>query len=363
MLGNDQRNSHVKLPIRSMWYVFLWATLCLLGSCRLAAPALEPIAVPMPDIALDCHGIDRELVFAGFGWYSAQIHNHIAARILQKGFGCEFTDLPGSTSPLTQALVRGDIDISMEIWLHDAPQIYRDAATTGDVVDLGLNMTAVEYSFLVPRYVIEGDVERGIEPLAPNLSSVADLPGYASVFQDPEHPNKGRYYNCIISWRCAMINTDKLSTYGLNDYFIDFSADNSEALTSSLAAAYEKGEPWLGFYWGPTWVLGSFDMVAIKEPEYSDDCWVDGDHGCAYPTYPVNVVISKGFSELASEAMLDFLRAYEVDQLLMSELLAYRKENDAEAAAVARHFLANRPEVWTMWVPDEVANRVRASLN
>ena len=46
------------------------------------------------------------------------------------------------------------------------------AAADGTVLDLGLNMEASEMSFLVPRYVIEGDPERGIEPMAPDLKSV-----------------------------------------------------------------------------------------------------------------------------------------------------------------------------------------------
>ena len=188
MLENVQRKSRVRLPVRSIWRVFLGAILCLLASCRLASTAPEQVAP-------DCNGIDRAIVFAGLDWASAQIHNHIAARILQEGFGCKFTDVPGTL--LVQELVRGDIDVSMEIWVRTAPEIYREAASTGDVVDLGLNMSAVEYSFLVPRYVIEGDAERGIEPLAPELRSVDDLLGYASVFQDPEQPDKGRYHNCV----------------------------------------------------------------------------------------------------------------------------------------------------------------------
>ena len=31
--------------------------------------------------------------------------------------------------------------------------------------------------------------------------------------------------------------------------------------TASMAAAYEKGEAWLGYYWGPTPLLGSYDMM------------------------------------------------------------------------------------------------------
>ena len=318
---------------------------------------------PTSEVALDCNGVDRAIVFAGLDWNSDRINNHIAGRILQDGFGCKFEDTPGSTVPLIQGLVRGEIDIFMEVWVNSVPDTYREAITTGDVVDLGLNMSAVEHSFLVPRYVIEGDATRGIQPMAPDLHAVADLPRYSSVFQDSEQPGQGLYHNCIVGWQCEQINTDKLATYGLDVSFTNFRPENVAELHTSLSTAYERGDPWLGYYWGPAWVLGSFDMVAITEPEYSDDCWVDGNRGCAFPTSPVNVAISKGFSELAAEPMLDFLRAYEMDQLLMSDLLAYMRDENTDAANVARYFLSSKSDVWTKWVSDEVADRIKASLN
>ena len=259
--------------------------------------------------------------------------------------------------------MRGDIDINMEIWFNTAPEMYHEGAEAGDVLDLGLNMNAGEFAFLVPRYVIEGDADRGIAAMAPDLKSVDDLPMYASVFEDPEQPGMGRFYNCIIGWQCELINNDKMATYGLDEHFTNFRPGTSAALAASLSGAYEKGEAWLGYYWGPTWVLGTYDMVVLEEPAYSDDCWVEGDRGCTWPPSIVNVAVSKDFAEAASEEMVEFLRAYEMDQLLVSELLAYMRENDVEAIDAARYFLENRADIWTAWVSDDVAARVQDSLN
>ena len=186
------------------------------------------------EITIDCNGVDRAIVFAGLDWDSAQISNHIAGRILQDGFGCKFQDVPGSVE-LIQGLVRGEIDIMMEVWVNTAPDTYREAISSGDVVDLGLSMIAREYSFLVPRYVIEGDAERGIQPMAPDLRAVADLPRYSSVFQDPEQPGQGVYHNCIVGWNCEQINTDKLATYGLDTFFTNFRPETAPELITNLA--------------------------------------------------------------------------------------------------------------------------------
>ena len=76
---------------------------------------------------------------------------------------------------------------------------------------------------------------------------------------------------------------------------------------------------------GPTWVLGKYDMVVLEEPAYSDECWVEGDRGCSWPPSIVNVSVSKAFADSASPEMVEFLRAYEMDQILVSQLLAYMR--------------------------------------
>jgi glycine betaine/proline transport system substrate-binding protein len=44
-------------------------------------------------------------------------------------------------------------------------------------------------------------------------------------------------------------------------------------------------------------------------------------------------------------------------------MLAYMRDSEASAAAAARYFLETRADVWTAWISDEVANRVRKALN
>ena len=337
------------------------STRFLVGLLAMVLAAPFAVAEAAQEESDACNGISRDLVFAGLDWGSAQLHNHIAGQILQAGFGCSYTDIPGSTIPMVQGLVRGDIDINMEIWFNTAPEMYHEASAAGDVLDLGLNMNAAEMSFLVPRYVIEGDPERGIAPMAPDLKSVSDLPMYAELFKDPEQPDKGRYYNCIIGWQCELTNNKKMAAYGLEDHYTNFRPGAAPALDASMAAAYEKGEAWLGYYWGPTPLLGTYEMVPLEEPEWSQECW-DGDRGCAFQPSIVNVAVSKEFVDLASDDMVEFLRAYEVDQMLVSAYLAQQGSTQAEWDEVAREFLENEMGVWTAWVSDAVASRIQSAL-
>lgn len=311
-------------------------------------------------LAPDCAALGRKIVFAGFNWESAQLHNAIARHVLEKGFGCETEDIPGATVPMMQGLARGDIDVYMELWANNAPEIYYEAEADGRIIDLGHSSTAME-AWFVPRYVIEGDSERDIEPIAPDLKAVSDLPKYAELFSDPEEPKKGRFYNCVIGWQCEAVNNEKFVAYGLEDSFTNFKPGEGAALDSEIESLYRQGKPLVTYYWGPTWILGSFDMVALEEPEYSDECW-EKDKGCAYPTGVINIAVSKDFNEQAPTEVIKFLTAYELDQQIVSDLLSYIHIEEVEVTQAVANFFENQPELWTTWVSDEVAELVKNSL-
>ena len=47
---------------------------------------------------------------------------------------------------------------------------------------------------------------------------------------------------------------------------------------------------------------------------------------------------------------------------LVSEGLAYMRDNEVEAPEAAVWFLQEKEDVWTQWVPEDVAEKVKASL-
>lgn len=317
----------------------------------------------------DCGGYNRNIVFGEQDWDSAQVHNAIARHILKEGFGCRTSVIPGSTIPMQQGTIRGDIDVLMEVWQDNIPEFLPPALESGEIVDLGINFGDGQQGWFVPRYLIEGDSERDIEPVAPDLESVTDIAQYAELFRDPEQPDKGRFYNCIIGWVCEEINTAKLEAYGLSELFTNFRPGTGVALTSSMEGAFLRGEPWFGYYWGPTWVLGKLDMVQLEEPEYTDECWEhlnenleDPDEACAYPTSIVTIVVNGEFAEDVAPEVIEFLREYRTDSAQVSGLLAYMQETDALPEEAAMHFLETETDQWSQWLPAEVAERVQASL-
>jgi len=300
------------------------------------------------------------LVFSDLGWDSAQVHNRIAAFILEHGYGYGAEYVAGDTIPMFAGLERGDIDITMEIWVDNQQPAYDNAIAAGKVVDLGANFPDSWQGWLVPTYMIKGDPARGIKATTPDLKSVMDLPKYKDVFKDPEDPNKGVFYSCIAGWGCEKINEDKFAAYKLNDTFNLFLPGSGAALVASMAGAYKKGEPWVGYYWAPTWVLGTYDMTPLDEPAY-DKAIFESTVKCAYPAVAVNIAVHSSMMEKAPE-VVEFLKKYETTQDMANKFLAFMTAEEADTQAAAEWFLKEYEDVWTGWVSSDIAAKVKKAL-
>jgi len=302
----------------------------------------------------------KTLVFADLNWDSAQVHSRIAAFIIENGYGYKTEYIPGGTIPLWAGLTRGDVDINMECWVDNQQEAYDKGIAAGKVIDLGSNFPDSWQGWLVPTYVVKGDSKRGIKPMAPGLKSIDDLPKYWKLFKDAEDPGKGRFYSCIPGWECEKINEKKFKAYGLDKHYNIFLPGSDAALNGSMAAAYKKGKPWFGYYWAPTWVLGKLDMTPIEEPAYDKKLW-DASYACAYPSVRVNIVVNSGMQERAPE-ILAFLKKYETTQAMANKFLAYMQDEKADTQSAALWFFRNYEDLWTGWVPKNVAKKVKAAL-
>lgn len=311
------------------------------------------------------------ITFGDYGWDSIQVHNRIAAFIIENGMGYPVKYVQGETIMLNTALIQakgGEApNVNMESWEENWQELYneglakgKDPKTDEGFVNLGSNFPNSVQGWYVPRYVVEGDAERDIQPMAPDLKSVYDLPKYWKLFQDPEDPSKGRFYSCLPGWGCAEVNKEKFKAYGLGEYYNIMQPGSGPALAGSMVTAYKRGKPWLGYYWAPTWVLGKLDMLQLEEPEFDKEIW-ETTKACEYPAVKCDILVHKSLPEEAPDVVA-FLKNYETTLEITNKFLAYMQDNKASTEEAALWFLKNYEDLWTEWVPSDVVAKVKAAM-
>ncbi len=308
--------------------------------------------------------IDRPVVFAGLDWDSNAFHTDVARFIVENGYNFKTDAIPGSTIPLMGGLAKGNIDVMMEVWTNNVVEAWDKGVKAGKLIDLGTNFNDAVQAWYVPKYLVEGD-----DAPAKGLKAVTDLPKYKELFKDPEEPEKGRFYNCIAGWSCEDTNTKKLASYGLEEHFINFRPGTGAALGAAIESSIKRKKPIVFYYWGPSWIMGKYgdQMVQLEEAAYDEATWNTFKNSeepkptTAYPLTDVHVGANKKFTESAPQ-LTAFLKNYRTTSAQASEALDYMRTNDADAKATAVRFLKNNEAIWTKWVSEDVAKRVKAAL-
>ncbi|MGE4527483.1 MAG: ABC transporter substrate-binding protein [Rhodospirillaceae bacterium] len=330
----------------------------------LAATALAAAPGAAAQAAAPACEVDRPVVFAGLDWASAAFHNALARFIVEKGYGCKTSEIPGSSIPLLNGMVHGDIDITLEQWIGVLKEPWDKAKKTGKVKTIGVIFDDAVQGWFVPRYLVEGP-----KAAAKGLKSVSDLPKYKAVFKDPEEPDKGRFYNGIAGWGAELVNTKKLEAYKLEKDYTNFRPGTGAALDSAISSAFKRKKPILFYYWGPTWILGKYDVVMLQEPPYDEATWEEmgsAEHptkATAYPLMKIYTTTNVDFAAKAPKLTVFFAKISTGNDLVSKALVVMRETGGTDAANVAaKDFLKQHPDLWKTWVPADVAARVAAAL-
>ncbi len=300
------------------------------------------------------------IVLADAGWDSIRVHNSIAQLIMEEGYGYDTEVTAGSTAATVQGLRQGDINVYMEVWTDNIKEVYEEATKAGDFEAVSVNFNDNVQGLFVPTYVIEGDEERGIEPVAPDLKTVEDLKKYPEVFADPEDPGRGRIINAPSGWAVAETINEKFEAYGLGETMNNFMPGSDAAAVADLVDAYEAGEPWVGYYWSPTLVTAKYNLTLLEEAPYDEATWNESKT-TEFPPNDVVVAVHKDFKEQAPE-VYDFLSNYETSSELTGEALVYMDENSAEPDEAAIWWMKQHEDIWTSWVSEDVAEKVKEAL-
>ena len=323
------------------------ATAALLFGTTTTATADEPVC-----------DIDRVINFGGMSWESNLIIADIQRFILENGYGCQTDILPTETLTALTALERGDLDVNSEIWLNSLGTLWDEAVTRGHIVKSGDLYVGYE-AWFIPKYTQER---------FPDLKTASDLAKYKDEFQDPEDPGKGRFYGCPAGWNCEVVSLNIFKALGLDDSFVHYQPGSAAAQKAAIMSDYRRKNNIAFYYWHPTPLVSLLDLVELELPEYDEDkhkCLTDADcqnpQASAYPTNPVFVALNKQFAEDAPQ-LKTFFDSNTMPIEIIGATLAEMEESGSESMETAIWFLNKYPEVWTEWVPNDVAERVKQAL-
>jgi len=179
------------------------------------------------------------------------------------------------------------------------------------------------------------------------------------------------FMGCPSGWNCQITSGHLFTALDLEEVGFTYVDPGSGAgLAGAIEKAYNREEPWFGYYWAPTALLGRFEMVkvdfgsGIDEAHY-DACISQAECADPQPTmYPPSIVQTVVAADLAKRApdAYAYLQRRSFTNAFMNGFLAWMDENQADGETAAIHFLQTEEDVWTQWVSADVAAKVRAAV-
>ncbi len=302
------------------------------------------------------HADCGEVSITEMNWASSQIITEVAKFLMEQGYGCTVEKVPSATTTSVASLAENaEPDIVTELWLNSTGAVYSELETEGKVMRLAevIAPGGVE-GWWVPQYLLDAH---------PALATIE------GVMANPDVVG-GRFNNCPDGWGCRIVNDNLIQALDLEaNGFEIFNHGSGETLATSLAAAYENQEPWFGYYWGPTSVLGQYQMAkvaignidtAVHSANQNKDNPSPGVSD--FPPAPVLTVATAALTDKKPEiAALMGKVSFDVD--MMSGLLAWQDEAGATAEEAAVYFLTNHADIWSGWVNDAARDKLAALIN
>lgn len=314
----------------------------------------------VPSASADC----GHVTIADMNWDSATLIANLDRFILEHGYGCRAELVAGDTMPTgTSMIERGQPDIAPELWTNSFAEPLEIGLQEGRLAVAGWSLAegGIE-GYWVPSYMVEEH---------PELATIEGIIEHAHLFSHPEHRNRSALYGCPAGWNCQITAENNFRALNLAEHGFDLIDPGSgAALAGSIARAYERGAPWVGYYWSPTSVLGKYDMVMVDFGTGVDEAHFlacTSQEGCLdprptmWPASPTQTVTTGDFRDRAPEAF-EYLATRSFSNAQMNDLLAWMDENQADGQFAKEHFLVNYPETWQAWLPEAVTARVQAAL-
>lgn len=327
----------------------------------LAFAALTLAGAASPALADDCGTV----TIASMNWQSAEVLGALDQYILKHGYGCDAQLVAGDTVPTFASMVeKQQPDVVSEGWVGLLPDTLQKGIDGGKLVVMGKALSDdAQNGWFIPRYFADKH---------PEIKSIFDAMKHPELFPSPDDPSKGAVYNGPQGWGGTRVTAQLFKAYGgekANFTLVD--TGSAAGLDGSLIRAYERKQPWLGLYWSPTAILGKYDMVMLDFGVPHDAAeWkrcntvatCEDPKPNAWPKDQVETVITADFGKRATPGVTEYLHKRTWDNATVNKVLAWMTDNQAPGEDGAKYFLKNNEPIWSKWVSQDAAEKIRQSL-
>ncbi|MGO4558195.1 ABC transporter substrate-binding protein [Mesorhizobium sp. 2RAF21] len=305
-----------------------------------------------------------DVTIANMNWQSAEVLANIDKIILNKGYGCNADLVTGDTVPtLTSMTEKGQPDVAPEGWVDLLPDVVHRGIADKKLVSTveALSDGAVQ-GWWIPKYVADAH---------PDIKTIADALKHPELFPAPEDSSKGAVFNGPQGWGGTRVTAQYFKAYEAEKHgFVLVDTGSAAGLDGSIAKAYERKQGWVGYYWAPTAILGKYEMVKLdygvpydgaewKRCNTVADC--PDPKPNEWPKDHVETLVTTGFADRAGPAM-DYFKKRSWTNDTVNKLLSWMTDNQATGEQGAKHFLKEQPEIWTKWVPEDVAEKIKKAV-
>ncbi len=307
-----------------------------------------------------------DIVIYDGNWNSLWLNNQIAGYIIEHGYGYNVIYHGTTEKEATEGLAKGTIDLQLESW--DVANVivrkeYTRMLEKGDVFNLGVTFSNAGNYLIIPAWVAKQY----------NIRTVEDMKKHWRVFQNPDNPTKGIFYNGVDGWSITKLNEILLRGYGLDKFYDSVKFGHAESELKAFVKAQEEKKPVFGYYWQPSYLMGKYKWHILEEPTHDKAIWDalnkayhEGkpiQKACAQP--PENVVKygSRGVVEDASE-VADMVRKMDVGLNALHDTLIWGQDNNVKTdwSKPAIYYLKTYEDRWKNWVTAEAYTKIKISL-
>ena len=328
----------------------------------LASAAIATLGMGFGSAALAECG---DIKMAEFNWASGELMANVDKIILEEGYGCNIELVIGGTTAIFAAMnEKGSPQIAGEQWVNALRELLDPALEAGTLIAVNEGpILGLGEGWWIPPHTAAAH---------PELTTALDWIEHPELFPSAEDPSVGALTGCPAGWGCQHVMNNLFKAFDMEAKgWVIVDPGSAAGLDGSIAKANERGENWMGYYWSPTSLLGKYNMqsvpfgVEFAGNEHWDACIAQPE--CVDPQ-PTSWIQSEVYTIVTAEfaAGNEDINAYLAARVfpgdVMGSMLVYMADEQAGGEDAAYEFLTQHMDLWTTWVPADVAEKIKAAL-